>query len=199
MEHRPQNHGYRYFYQLFNERQLLSLSKLLTGILEVDDKNTREFLLLAFSACLETNNILCKYETRWQKTSALFGLPGYHPVERVAENNVWGTKYGRGTFVRCCEKVIRAKSHNSNQDSKNETLDTPDTETYFTEVASSFQDLTATTKNALLQCQSSESLQFLPDKSVDLVATDPPYFDSLNYSRLADFFYVWLRLALLKD
>ena len=26
--------------------------------------------------------------------------------------------------------------------------------------------------------------------------TDPPYADNVNYSELADFFYVWLRLAL---
>ena len=34
---------------------------------------------------------------------------------------------------------------------------------------------------------------------VDLVITDPPYADNVNYSEVADFFYVWLRLALSKD
>ena len=45
-------------------------------------------------------------------------------------------------------------------------------------------------------CQSSEDLSGVPDRSVDAVITDPPYFDNLQYSELADFFYVWLRLAL---
>jgi adenine-specific DNA methylase len=31
---------------------------------------------------------------------------------------------------------------------------------------------------------------------VDFVVTDPPYFDNVMYSELADFFYVWLRLVL---
>lgn len=33
----------------------------------------------------------------------------------------------------------------------------------------------------------------LPDKSVDLVTIDPPYYDSIAYSYLADVFYVWMR------
>ncbi len=31
------------------------------------------------------------------------------------------------------------------------------------------------------------------NESVDLVITDPPFFDNVHYSQLADFFYVWLR------
>lgn len=34
----------------------------------------------------------------------------------------------------------------------------------------------------------------LPDKSVDLVMTDPPFFDNVHYSELADFFFVWQQL-----
>jgi adenine-specific DNA methylase len=38
----------------------------------------------------------------------------------------------------------------------------------------------------------------VPDKCVDAVVTDPPYYGNVQYSELSDFFYVWLRL-LLKD
>lgn len=34
----------------------------------------------------------------------------------------------------------------------------------------------------------------LPDQSVDLVVTDPPFFDNVHYSELADFFFVWQHL-----
>ena len=34
----------------------------------------------------------------------------------------------------------------------------------------------------------------LPAKSVDLVVTDPPFFDNVHYSELADFFFAWQRL-----
>jgi len=36
----------------------------------------------------------------------------------------------------------------------------------------------------------------LPDQCVDVVLTDPPFFDNVHYSQLADFFYVWLRQML---
>ncbi|MBX9790025.1 MAG: DUF1156 domain-containing protein [Pirellulales bacterium] len=36
----------------------------------------------------------------------------------------------------------------------------------------------------------------LPDGSVDVWFTDPPYYDNIPYAYVADFFYVWLRRAL---
>jgi adenine-specific DNA methylase len=36
-------------------------------------------------------------------------------------------------------------------------------------------------------------LGFLPDESVDLVLTDPPYFDNIAYGELSDFFLPWLQ------
>lgn len=106
---RPVNHGYSYFWQMFNERQLLCLSILLEQILKTEDQNVRELMLVAFSDCLDSNNMFCKYEIAWHKISLLFGLHAYHPIERPTENNVWGARYGRGTFAKCFAKVRRAK------------------------------------------------------------------------------------------
>ena len=33
----------------------------------------------------------------------------------------------------------------------------------------------------------------IPEESADLFFTDPPYYDSVPYAHLSDFFYVWLR------
>lgn len=44
-----------------------------------------------------------------------------------------------------------------------------------------------------LSCGDSARMD-LPDGSVDLVVTDPPFFDNVHYSELADFFHVWQRL-----
>jgi putative DNA methylase len=38
--------------------------------------------------------------------------------------------------------------------------------------------------------------QILPEDSIDLVATDPPYYDVVPYADCSDFFYVWLRRML---
>src|SRR5690606_544303 len=42
-DRRPVSHGFIYFHQLFNERQLLSLSLLLKEIKKIEDANLREF------------------------------------------------------------------------------------------------------------------------------------------------------------
>ena len=199
---RPLSHGYKYFYQLFNDRQLLCLGLLLKHISKINDQNMREFFTLAFSNSLETNNRLCKYESNWRKVSALFGIPGYHPVERYAENSVWGAGCGRGTFERNFQKLIRGKAYANDTYErvyrKNTAVPVHVGEKASSDLANNFDQLKAE-KNTLIYCQNSEELSFLPDKSVDGVMTDPPYFDNINYCELADFFYVWLRLGLKKD
>lgn len=36
----------------------------------------------------------------------------------------------------------------------------------------------------------------LPDRSVDAVVTDPPYYDNVMYAECSDYFYVWLKRSL---
>ena len=36
----------------------------------------------------------------------------------------------------------------------------------------------------------------LPDESVDVVVTDPPYYDNVMYGECSDYFYVWLKRSL---
>ena len=47
--------------------------------------------------------------------------------------------------------------------------------------------------------QESASKHPLPDDSVSLVFTDPPYYDAVPYADLSDYFYVWLRRMLRRD
>lgn len=55
-------------------------------------------------------------------------------------------------------------------------------------------DYTAFARDArvYLSCGDSGSTD-LPGRSVDVVLTDPPFFDNVHYSQLADFFHVWQR------
>ena len=43
---------------------------------------------------------------------------------------------------------------------------------------------------------SASDLSHLSDGSIDLVLTDPPYYDNVMYGELSDFFYVWLKRTL---
>ena len=43
---------------------------------------------------------------------------------------------------------------------------------------------------------SANSLTHIPNQSLDAVVTDPPYYATIQYSELADFFYVWQKRVL---
>jgi len=44
-----------------------------------------------------------------------------------------------------------------------------------------------------LNVGSAEDMVGIGDETIDLVITDPPYFDNIAYSELADFFHPWMR------
>lgn len=198
---RPINYGYRYFYQMFNERQLLCLSRLLEQILKIEDENIREFFLIAFSGSVDYNNMFCKYNASYRNMQNLFSHHAFWPTDMAAENNVWGTDFGKGTFKNSVKKVIASKEYcdapyETEVDADGNTRKIQTRELIKAVLVDSFEELELGKGNVLLKCQTSEYMDFLPDKSVDLVITDPPYCDNVQYAELADFFHVWLWLGL---
>ena len=197
----PLNYNYKYFYQMFNERQLLCLSTLLQEILKIKDENIKEYMILTFSDMLQTNNMFCRYEPDTRKITVTGG--GYHaywPPLAPTENNIWGTKFGRGTFKRVFRKTERAKSYCEYPYEikvlNNKTQKVILMNLVYGLFTDSFMDLLNGKGNLIIKSQTSEDLSFIPDRSVDAVITDPPYYDNVMYSEIADFFYVWQRLAL---
>ena len=193
------NFGYKYFYEMFNERQLLCLSMLLEKIFKIEDVNIKEFMLLVFSDILRNNNTFCGYEYSRQDIAPLFSTHAYHPRMDVIENNIWGAKYGRGSFLKVFNKMKKGKKYcknpfekSINQDGKTRKENIIGEE-ITGDIGYCFEDLK--NKNTLILSQTSEDLSFI-NHEVDAIITDPPYYDNVMYSELADFFFVWLRLAL---
>jgi putative DNA methylase len=197
-------HNYHYWHELFNARQLLSLAWLLDAILEEPDMALREALLAAFLGTLEHQNMLNIYYVPYAQSAGAFGRHDFHPKVMVCEGNVWGRQKGRGTFVAAYKGVLKGKEYllrpyDANYSTgKRHNIFTNDAfqgrmATNFYELAHNLQ------KNILIRAQDSRDLSFIPDNSIDHVVTDPPYADSVQYAELADFFYVWLREALLRD
>ena len=44
-----------------------------------------------------------------------------------------------------------------------------------------------------ISCKSADSLDHIPNASIDVIVMDPPYYDNVMYAELSDFFYVWLK------
>jgi putative DNA methylase len=201
------NYGYRYFYELFNDRQFLCLAKLTQAIASVEDCSIREYLLLALSNALEFNNTLVPYIYNANKVESCFSLHNYLHAQVYAENNVWGTDHGRGAFTKCYEQVKRGKAYCINPFERmyKRSGGKISARKVFTHdriearLIDSFEQLEQGEGNALLRCQSSTDLSFLPNRSVDAVITDPPYFDNVVYSGVADLFYSWLKGILSRD
>jgi putative DNA methylase len=197
---RPVSHGFSSYDQLFNGRQLYCLSLLLREILAIEDNGAKEYLLLAFSDCLASNNQLVSYAFGYQKITPLFAIHGYQVPQRPVEGNVWGNDHlGRGSFIRCVRKLIKGKEYATkpfefrySPDGKVEKVFTG--ESASTLVQTSPEDLrNGDQSRACLLNRSSVDLSGLANESVDLVLTDPPFYNNLAYSELSDFYYQWLR------
>jgi DNA methylase len=56
------NYGYRYWHELFNDRQLLALAMLASAIRGLPEGSAREALAVLFSGVLEFNNLFASYK-----------------------------------------------------------------------------------------------------------------------------------------
>lgn len=198
-------YGYQFWYQFFNERQLLCLSILLNRIQQIPERSIREHFLCLFSSTLEFNNLFCSF--KGEGTGAVRHMFSHHilkPEKTPLENNVWGTEKSSGTFSTLFKsRLLSAKKYlhvpfeirihekngrkTTNKEVCSQKIDL--------NIVDTFESFIRTKRSALVMSGDSAKLP-LPNNSVDAIVTDPPYFDFVHYSELSDFFYAWLQLAL---
>lgn len=201
-DRRPIMHGYDRYEQLFSDRQLYCLSLILGAILEIPEPVVRQYMLVAFSDCLASNNWLVSYAFGYQKTTPLFAIHGYKVPQRPVEGNVWGNpNFGRGSFSRCFAKLVAGKRYalrpfEYSYSAAGVIKKIFTNESICTKVVSSPTELLDDDARACLLNRSSINLSVISNASVDLVLTDPPFYNNLPYSELADFYYQWLKVEL---
>ncbi|MFH8886391.1 DNA methyltransferase [Streptomyces californicus] len=190
--------NYREWRQFFNARQLYSLGLLGKAIRDLESGPEREALAALFSGVLEFNNLFCSF--KGEGTGAVRHMFSNHvlkPERTPLEAHPWGTPASSGAFSTLYQsRIIRAWEYkraphdlvpvgeNSERVfglSQPLSLEIGDAESFVQGGTSAY-----------VHCGSSASFD-LPDASVDLVITDPPFMDNVHYSELADFFHAWLR------
>jgi hypothetical protein len=186
--HDVDGHRYTHWWTMFNSRQLLTHSLLLKSIIEIEGYSwsTREYLLSAFQQYLRNQNMFCFWNTQ-RALEPLFSDNHFHPKLSAIENSCF-SGMGRGDFISCARKSLEALDWVNNpweiaceaDGSHSEKLHIGD------------QVISGVT----ITCNSSTELSHHEDASIDVVVTDPPFGDLVQYAELSDFFYVWLRLAL---
>lgn len=182
-------HHYNYWSDLFNPRQLLCLSTILSAICREDNSIYRDMLLSNFQMLIERNSMFCRYYNDRDIVRGMFSRHDFHPLTQPAETNIMGQAGWGGTWDNLRDRLIEGKAFN------HRTFDwKPNTGAGRLQV---WNDETVYGDPSAVNCHDSREVATLCKNPVDAVITDPPYADNVNYSELADFFYVWLRLALL--
>ena len=199
------NYGYRNWRDMFNDRQLLCLGILADRIRSIKNEPTRDVFTCLFSGMLEFNNMFASH--KGEGTGAVRHMFSHHilkPERTPLEANPWGTSRSSGAFSTLFERrLLRAMEYREDPfeiavEEKNgriagkkvfglsEPIGFPISESF-----ESFRD----GGQVYLSCGDSSRTDLAAD-SVDVVVTDPPFFDNVHYSQLADFFHVWQRHVL---
>lgn len=184
-------HHYNHWHEMFAPRQLLALSTLLAGIMAEQDEKLREMLLCAFSGTLEANNLftrarITRSSAGGQTAEGVFARHDFQPKITIAENNVFGLlAIAGGTFESEYALLWEGIAYQKRCWDFNVNDDGSDREKVETDAV--------TEAERTLICDDSATVKY---SGSSIAVTDPPYVGNVNYSELADFFYVWLRLAL---
>jgi adenine-specific DNA methylase len=177
------SYGYRRYSDMFLPRQLLHLSRLAQAIDRLEAP-VREAFCLAFSDHLATNCVMAAYAFGWRRLVPLFSLRAYRHVSRPVEINPWLEGVGRGTFPNAVRQVERAIS--DAKAPKEALLDGG----FRPSIAQ--REPNHQSSSRILHASSQAQLP-IQSSSVDIVLTDPPYFDNIAYAELSDFFFPWLQ------
>lgn len=193
------NYHYRHWRDFFNDRQLLALGWLQQAIADLPDSSTRAAFLLLFSGLLEFNNLFASY--KGEGTGAVRHMFSHHilkPERTPIEANCWGTPKSSGSLSNLFKtRLLRALDYRA---APFEVTSNGSGKAHFTSAPfSGHVNLSWPTHTHLdprgiyLSCGSSDETG-LPNGCIDFVVTDPPFFDNVHYSELADFFYAWQSL-----
>ena len=199
------------YLDLFSSRQLIYLHHAIR-LLPQFAPDIRLNLGLLVSTSLEFNAMLCGYKGKNKRRAGAirhtFSHHAYSFPYTALENNPVYPRKASGTL----QKLFHARIRNGRLWAKKprERTFAPvksrqlsvNSHAKFVEIAGesdsgmevvSVAEMTPNSSQRFLLLQGSSTQLDLPDDSVDFIVTDPPYFDSVQYSDLAAFFRVWLR------
>lgn len=196
----PNGHGYTHWWTMFNPRQRLVHALLLKAICTFGEYSAaaREVALAAFQQYLRNQNLFCIWNITADKLEPHFSNNNFYPKNNVVENNVFAD-FGRGNWRASVEGVIEGLQWARDPWDTVSVANLAKTNPQLAEQCGGKGEKVAPgdpLQGATIKQGSSTALEHLAESSVDLVITDPPFGDNIQYAELSDFFYVWLRLGL---
>lgn len=194
------SYGFRQWRDFFNARQLLALGWLQESIAALPEEKGRDAFLTLFSGVLEFNNMFASY--KGEGTGAVRHIFSHHilkPERTPIEANVWGTTKSSGSFSGLFRgRLLRAIHYRHAPTELKGAANDQGAVVCSPEISGAFRQWRENgsyePRAIYLSCGDSAATG-LAERSVDLVLTDPPFFDNVHYSELADFFFAWQQLT----
>jgi putative DNA methylase len=196
------HHGYTHWWKMFNSRQLLVHSLLIKEITNLakqgrHSKSVSDYVLGSFQQYLRNNCMFTIWNTQADQLEPQFAKNNFRPKTQAIENNVYG-HLGRGNWKACSAFLSGSLKWRVNPWDlaivKLVTLERRDLEGDLKGKSFKVSIGDSPSNDPSVTCCSSTDLGHLSTESFDLVITDPPFGDLLQYSELSDFFYVWLSI-----
>lgn len=194
------NHGFTHWWTMFNPRQLLVHAQLLRAIMHAGDHDfsVREYVLGAYQQYLRNQCMFSFWHISKDHFAPALSNNNYHPKSTVIEVGVFGP-VGYGLWRSAWEPILEGADWAQNpwEPVVAEQLRRSHATLASTIGGKSYRVFPGdSVGDAEISAGSATNLADQSDSSLDLIITDPPFGGLLHYSELADFFYVWLRLAL---
>lgn len=162
------------FYHFFTKRNLIANSRLLNLIKKSESKESiKDFLYLCFGASLRFSTNLAARNENWRGGNPEWAGHAYWAPNIFCELNAFDAFIDRYSAL---EKGKKYSNHYINGNYK---------------PVDNYIEL-LNKKTCWLLTQSSHKLP-LPDNSIDVLITDPPFGGNVQYAELSDFWVVWLQ------
>ncbi len=184
-------HGFHTWDDLYPNRQRWVTETLLRHAREAsDDLRTTEALTMGIVGTAEMAGLLSRWDRYYLKSYESMANHRFNFTTFAAEPNVWGTRAsGRGTVRRRVARLLTAIEWR-------EEHSVPDMSGLPLLNSEQAHRLDASELRQVTVVRGSSERQLLPDASCDLVLTDPPYHDDVQYEELSMPLRAWADLTL---
>jgi putative DNA methylase len=175
--------GFRTWADLYSPRQITSLVAAAVQIDALPDRaQIKNRLRLALCGAGEMAGRVSRWDRHYPKAYEAVANHRYAVIGLSAEVNLLADR-GRGVLQRRFAASVRAAQWRA--------------EHLPPGLRVSKRASTSTRKplSGVLLAEGSSARQIAPDGAVDLVLTDPPYFDDVQYAELAAIFLAWARVT----
>lgn len=182
-------HGFERWTDLYPRRQLAVTSKILEEIDEVlGSQSARDALKLAAVGTAEMAGYASRWDRWYLKSYELMARHRFSVTTFAVEPHVWGIDYqGRGTVQRRLHAFRRAARWLADNQLTAKRVETRSIADRSAKVGFGRSDAVVV--------EGSSKKMLLPSGRIDLILTDPPYHDDIQYSELSALLRAWRGLS----